>query len=77
MNIVTGTDTIPTMKNETKYHILKSTLSEYHYVITKEKQKKKKKSFKKKCIYINLTHPNLRYTFTNIDIYYIDINLAS
>ncbi len=30
------------MKNETKYHILKSPLSEYQYVITTEKQNNKK-----------------------------------
>ncbi len=47
-------------------------------MLLQKKSKITKQRFKKKMhIYINLTHPNLRYTFTNIDIYYIDINLAS
>ncbi len=58
MIIAAGTDTTPTMKNEIKYHILKSTLSEYQYVITKEKQNnkisKKKTNKTKACIHINL-----------------------
>ncbi len=53
MNIAAGTDTTPTMKNETKSNILKSTLSEYQYVITKKKQNNNnKKEKRKKSIHI-------------------------